>query len=125
MKNAWNGAMLMRTIVPLFVIATALIAGCSGGGSSGGGTTTVAAPTGTVTGQVASAANNAPVAGATVSTTAGTTTSAADGSFTVTAGAGERTVVHVEATGFAEAFPVARVTAGQTTGLGIRLLPTV
>lgn len=43
--------MRLKTIVSLFVIATALIAGCSGGGSGGGGTTTVAAPTGTVTGQ--------------------------------------------------------------------------
>ena len=124
MKNSWTAVMRMRTIVSSFVVATALIAGCSGGGSSGGGTTTVAAPTGTVTGQVASAASNVPVAGATVSTTAGTTTSAADGSFTVPALAGDRSVVHVEASGFAEAFPVGRVTAGQTTSLGVRLLPT-
>ncbi len=123
MKKAWVAVMRMRTIVSAFVLGTALIAGCSGG-SSGGGTTPVAAPTGTVSGQVASAVNNAPVAGATVSTAAGTTTSALDGSFTVVAGTGDRTVVHVEAAGFAEAFPVARVTAGQTTNLGVRLLPT-
>ncbi len=120
MKNAWTAAMHLRAIVSSVVLATALIAGCSGGGSSGGGT---AVPAGTVTGQVASSVNNAPVAGATVSTAAGTTTSAADGSFTVAADAGNRTVVHVEATGFAEAFPIARVTAGQTTNLGVRLLP--
>lgn len=123
MKKAWDAVMHVRTIVSAFVLGTALIAGCSGGGSSGGGTT-VAAPTGTVTGQVASATNNAPVADATVSTAAGTTTSALDGSFTVAAGTGDRTVVHVEAAGFAEAFPVARVTAGQTTNLGVRLVPT-
>jgi hypothetical protein len=123
MKKDWDIVMHVRTIVSAVVLATALIAGCSGGGSSGGGTP-VAAPTGTVNGQVASATNNTPVAGATVSTTAGTTTSAADGSFTVAAGTGDRTVVHVEAAGFAEAFPVARVTAGQTTNLGVRLLPT-
>ena len=124
MKKAWDTVMRLKNIVSSCVVAAALIAGCSGGGSSGGGTTTVAVPTGTVTGQVASAANNAPVAGATVSTTAGTTTSTADGSFTVPAGTGDRTVVHVEATGFAEAFPVAHVTAGQTTNLGVRLLST-
>lgn len=123
MKNTWDTVMRLRTILSAFVLTTALVAGCSGGGSNGGGTTTVAAPTGTVTGQVASATNNAPVAGATVSTTAGTTTSAADGSFTVAASVGDRTVVHVEAADFAEAFPVARVTAGQTTNLGVRLLP--
>jgi hypothetical protein len=124
MKSSWTAVMRMRMMVSSFVIATALLAGCSGGGSGGGGTTTVAAPTGTVSGQVASAANNTPVAGATVSTTAGTTTSGSDGRFTVAAGVGDRTVVHVEAKDFAEAFPVARVTTGQTTNLGVRLLPT-
>lgn len=121
MKKAWGGVGLAGLML---VAAIGLIAGCSGGGSSGEGTTAVGAATGTVTGQVASAVNSAPVAGATVSTQAGTTTSAADGSFTVAAGTGDRMVVHVEATGFAEAFPVARVTAGQTTNLGVRLLPT-
>ncbi len=122
MKKAWDIVMRMRTIVSAFVLGTALIAGCSGGGSSGGGTT-VAAPTGTVTGQVASAVNNAPVAGATVSTTAGTTTSGLDGSFTVPAPANNRAVVHVEANGFAETFPVTRVVSGQTTTIGVKLLP--
>jgi hypothetical protein len=100
-----------------------LIAGCSSGGSSDGGTTAVGAAAGTVTGQVVSATGNTPVAGATVSTTAGTTTSAADGSFTVLAPANDRAVVHVEATGFAEAFPVTRVVSGKTTTIGVKLLP--
>ena len=124
MKIFWSSTKGSRMVGLSLVLVTALLAGCSGGSDSGGGTTTVVSPTGTVTGQVASAANNAPVAGATVSTTAGTTTSAADGSFTVTAAVGDRAVVHVEATGFAEAFPVARVTDGQTTSLRVRLLPT-
>ncbi len=102
--------------------STVLIVGCGGGDSGGGGGTSAATQNGTVTGQVTSAANNAAVAGATVSTGAGSTTSAPDGSFTVAAGAGERTVVHVDAIGFAEAFPVSRVVAGQTTNLGVRLL---
>ncbi|MDT3779252.1 FG-GAP-like repeat-containing protein [Nitrospira sp. MA-1] len=80
--------------------------------------------TGTVSGQVTSSANGEVVAGAIIRTTAGNTTSAADGRFTVAAGIGERIVVHVEATGFAEAFPVVRVSAGQMTNLGVRLLPT-
>jgi hypothetical protein len=42
----------------------------------------------------------------------------------VSAAVGDRTVVHVEAEGFAEAFPVARVTTGQATPLGVRLLAT-
>jgi hypothetical protein len=95
---------------------------CSG--NDGGTPSTTVPPTGTVSGQVVSAANGSAVAGASVTTTAGSTTSAANGSFTVAAAVGDRAVVHVEATGFAEAFPVARVTAGRTTNLGVRLVPT-
>ncbi|MGE3978586.1 MAG: putative Ig domain-containing protein [Nitrospira sp.] len=80
-------------------------------------------PRGTVTGQVVSSANNAPVSGATVKTDLGTTTTAADGKFNVSAPVGDRTLVRVEATGFAEAFPIARVTSGQTTNLGVKLVP--
>jgi len=102
----------------------ALAVGCSGGGESGGGTPAPAAPAaGAVTGQVVSLANSAPVSGATVETDTGTATTAADGKFNVPAPAGDRTIVHVEANGFAEAFPVARVLAGQTTNLGIKLVP--
>ena len=100
-----------------------VIGGCSSGGNSDGSTLPSTAQAGTVSGQVVSAVTNAPVAGATVSTTAGTTTSAADGSFTVPAPASDRSVVHIEANGFAEAFPVARVTSGQSTTLGVKMLP--
>jgi hypothetical protein len=58
------------------------LAGCGSGGIS---SSSGIAQTGTVIGQVVSAANAA-VAGATVSTTVGTTTTAADVSFTVPAG---------------------------------------
>ena len=43
MKNSWTAVMRLRTIVSSFVIATALIAGCSSGGDSGGGDTPPAA----------------------------------------------------------------------------------
>lgn len=99
------------------------LGGCGSGGS-GGVSPTATAQTGAVAGQVVSAANNTPVAGATVRTSAGATTSAADGTFTVPAPVGDRSVVDVEANGFAEAFPVARVTIGQTTSLGVKLLTT-
>ncbi|MEC4889179.1 MAG: Ig domain-containing protein [Nitrospira sp.] len=58
-----------------------------------------------------------------MSTTAGSTASGADGSFTVPAPVNDRAVIHVEASGFAEAFPVARVVSGQTTTVGVKLLP--
>lgn len=98
-----------------------VLGGCSGGGSDAPVAT---AQVGTVSGQVVSAdPGNAPVAGAKVSTSAGMATSGNDGSFTVSAPANDRAVVHVEANGFAEASPVTRVISGQTTTIGVKLLP--
>ena len=101
-------------------LIVAVVTGC-------GDTQTATTPnTGTVTGQVISSVTNTPVSGATVRTdaaTAGTATTGADGKFSVTAPVGDRTIVRVEATGFAEAFPIARVIAGQTTNLGVKLVP--
>ena len=76
-----------------------------------------------VTGQVVSLTNNAPVSGATVKTDKGTTTTAADGKFNVPAPVGDRTTIHVVANGFADALPVVRVTSGQTSNLGVKLIP--
>jgi hypothetical protein len=98
-------------------ITLAFVAGC------GEGNSVTEAPKGTVVGQVVSLANNAPVNGATVKTDSDTATTAADGKFSVTAPVGDRTIVRVAATGFAEAFPVARVTTGQATNLGVKLVP--
>lgn len=108
-----NAAMLSVTL--------ALAGGC-GDNNSVSETPPDTSP-GTVVGQVVSFATSAPVSGATVKTTSSTTTTAADGKFSVSAPAGNRTLVRVEATGFAEAFPVARVTSGQTTNLGVKLVP--
>ena len=112
-----------RLVVGVLIQSLLWLGGCGAGG--GGGTVSLpAAQTGMVTGQVVSASNNGAVAGATVSTTAGSTISASDGSFTVAAPVGDRSVVHVEANGYAEAFPVARVVVGETTTLGVKLLTT-
>ncbi len=100
-----------------------VVSGCGSGGSDGGAGPSVSPASGTVTGKVVSLANNAPVSGAAVKTETGATTTAADGKFTVLAPVGDRTVVRVEASGFAEAFPVARVTSGQTANLGVKLVP--
>ncbi|MDP1947861.1 MAG: putative Ig domain-containing protein [Nitrospirota bacterium] len=101
------------------------VGGCGSGGS-GGGSSPVASQTGSVSGQVTTLVSGVatPVAGATVSTSVGSTTSGGDGRFAVPAPVGDRAVIHVEAAGYAEAFPVVRVTTGQTTGLGVRLLAT-
>ena len=96
------------------------LAGCGDAENSGA---PVVQPVGTVTGQVVSLADNTPVSGATVKTDSGTTTSATDGKFSISAPTGDRTVVRVEASGYAEAFPVARVLSGQTTTLGVKLVP--
>ncbi len=110
-----------RFMVLAFGLVGLLAAGGCGSSESGSGASVAA---GTVTGQVVSAdSGNAPVAGAKVSTSAGTTTSANDGSFTVPALANDRAVVHVEANGFAETSPVTRVVSGQTTTIGVKLLP--
>ncbi len=116
--RAGNRLMQFMCALPLLCV----LAAC--GEDGGGGAPPATVQTGTVSGQVVSAANGSAVAGATVSTTAGSATSAANGSFTIAAAVGDRAVVHVEATGFAEAFPVARVTEGQPTSLRVRLLPT-
>lgn len=100
-----------------------LVAGCGGGGSDSGTPAPVAQATGTISGEIVSLANNTPVSGAAVKTETGTTTTAANGKFTISAPTGDRTVVRVEAGGFAEAFPVARVLSGQTTTLGVKLVP--
>ena len=116
--RAGNRLMQLMCMLPLLCV----LAACGDGG--GGGAPSATVQTGTVSGQVVSEKTGSAVAGATVSTTAGSTTSAANGSFTVAAPVGDRAVVHVEATGFAEALPVARVIPGQTTNLRVRLLPT-
>ncbi|MFO0699417.1 MAG: carboxypeptidase regulatory-like domain-containing protein [Nitrospira sp.] len=94
-------------------VVLVLVAGCSGGNSESGTPAPVAVTTGTVTGQVVSLANNAPVSGAAVKTETGTTTTTADGKFSISAPAGDRTVVRVEGSGFAEAFPVVRILTGR------------
>ncbi|HWV45561.1 MAG TPA: putative Ig domain-containing protein, partial [Nitrospira sp.] len=126
MGDLWLRRRQGRTVVSAVVLSVMLVvvAGC-GGGDSGGGTPAPGTPTaGTVVGQVSSLANGAPVSGATVKTDAGTTTTAADGKFSVPAPAGDRTLLHVEANGFAEAFPVTQVRSGQSTNLGVKLVPT-
>lgn len=118
MLSNWKQRLVVGMLIQFMVWLTACGAGSPGSASSG------TAQVGTVTGQVVSASTNTAVAGATVSTTAGSATSASDGSFSVAAPAGDRSVLHVEANGFAEAFPVARVAVNQTTTLGVKLLPT-
>lgn len=119
MKLRGNGAIGSGGMIVAGLLL--VLAGCSGGG---GDAPVATAQVGTVTGQVVSAElGNAPVAGANVSTSVGAATSGNDGSFTVQAPADDRAVIHVEKAGFAEAFPVTRVTSGQTTTLGVKLLP--
>jgi hypothetical protein len=80
-------------------VTLALVARC--GDSNSVSETPPGTSPGTVVGQVVSFATSAPVSGATVKTTSSTTTTASDGKFSVSAPAGDRTLVRVEATGFA------------------------
>jgi len=114
---------LLNRILGFFLIL-GLVSGCAKDRFGGGTPAPALSAAGTVMGQVVSLADSLPISGATVKTEIGTTTTAVDGKFSVPAPAGDRTIVHVEANGFAEAFPVARVTSGQTTNLGVKLVPT-
>lgn len=114
-------SVLARTVLTVCLLFS--LSACGSGGNGGGDATSSGVATGTITGQVISTANNVPVAGATVTTSAGTTTTSNTGDFTVPAPANDRTVVRVVANGFAEAFPVTRVVAGQSTTIGVKLLP--
>ncbi|MDF0667870.1 MAG: putative Ig domain-containing protein [Nitrospira sp.] len=107
-----------------FFLMLGLVSGCGGDRLVGVIPVPASSPTGTVKGQVVSLAHGSPVSGATVKTKVGTTTTAVDGRFSVPAPPGDRTIVHVEANGFAEAFPVARVISRQATNLGVKLVPT-
>ena len=127
MKFTRTGKRLMLLVWGLPLLLA--IAACSSGGE-GASTPAPGAPpaagvqTGTVSGRVASAGTGAGIAGATVSVGSATATTVADGSYILTADAGERVMMHVEATGFAENFRIARIAAGQTTQLGgAQLLP--
>jgi len=108
------------SIAVLAVLCLRLV-GCSG--ADGPTVDPVTSSTGSITGQVVTGANNAPVVGATVRTSVATTTTGSDGKFGVQASAGDRIVVQIEADGYASGFPVARVRTGQTTSLGVKLLP--
>lgn len=106
-----------------FFLILGLVSGCASDRLGGG--TPVPAPStaGTLMGQVVSLAHGSPVSGATVKTEVGTTTTAGDGKFSVPAPPGDRTIVRVEANGFAETFSVARVISRQATNIGVKLVP--
>lgn len=114
------GSRLMRFMCALPLLLA--LAACSSGGDEA--SPPAGAQAGTVSGRVASAGTGAGIAGATVSVGSATAATAADGRYTLTANAGERVVIHVEAIGFAENFRIARIDPGQTTQLGgTQLLP--
>lgn len=123
MNRFWGKAKYCQVIVNAGVLIAMLgiVAGCGDSGSGGG--TTDSTPSGTVVGQVVSSITSAPVSGAAVKTSSGAAMSGSDGKFTIASPVAERSVIQVEANGFATAFSVARVTSGQTTNIGIRLIP--
>ncbi len=121
--HASNRLMQFVYALPLLWV----IAACSPDGASTpapGAPPPAGVQTGTVSGRVASAGTGAAIVGATVSVGSVTATTLADGTYTLTGDAGERVVMHIEATGFAENFRIVRIEAGQTIQLGgAQLLP--
>ena len=125
MHRFWAGGKHSPTVGRIAILSAILsvVPGCGADNSGGGVQAPLTQASGTVTGLVVSSANNAPVSGATVRTDSSATTTATDGTFNVLAPAGDRTIVRVEANGFADALPIAHVTEGQISTLGIRLVP--
>lgn len=112
----------------LCALAGAVLAGCFGGDGDGdddssGTTPTPPAVLGTVSGRVQSAADGSAVAGATVDVAGVRATTAADGSFTLQAPVGARSVARVEAPGFAPTVRITAVQEGQASALTAQLLP--
>ena len=93
--------------------------GCGGDRSD----TTPPVETGQVSGKVISATTGVPIPNARLRVGEVRATSDADGKYTLNPDAGERILVHVEATGFAETFQITRVTPGETAVLDLQLLP--
>ncbi|GKS65433.1 hypothetical protein YTPLAS72_27370 [Nitrospira sp.] len=77
---------------------------------------------GTLTGRVIASDGTGGIPNATVAVGSARTSSGSDGSYTLSVPPADRTVVRVEASGFAENLRLARVTAGQTTPLTIQLV---
>jgi len=115
----------------LCALAGVVLAGCFGGdgGSSdddSSGTSPAPNPPavlGTVQGRVQSAADGSAVAGATVDVAGVRATTADDGSFTLQAPVGARSVARVEAPGFAPTVRITAVQEGQASALTAQLLP--
>lgn len=79
-------------------------------------------PNGTITGRVIASDGSGGIANATIEMGAARTSSGTDGSYTLSVPAADRTVVRVDADGFAENFRVTRVQASQSTSLTVQLL---
>lgn len=77
---------------------------------------------GTLTGRVIASDGSGGIANATIEVGAARASSGADGSYTFSVPAADRTVVRVEADGFAENVRVTRVQIGQSTSLTVQLL---
>lgn len=77
---------------------------------------------GSITGRVIASDGSGGVPNAVIEVGAVQTTSGADGSYTLSVPAGDRTVVRADASGFAEGVRIARVTAGQSTPLTLQLV---
>jgi hypothetical protein len=95
---------------------------CGGGG---GGESPPDGPptTGSVSGQVVSAATGAPMAGVTVSSGSATATTGSDGKFTLAAVTPGAAVLSFSATDHARSFANATVVAGASAAAGARLTP--
>jgi hypothetical protein len=112
----------LRWIQLPMVLFFAVLTACSGEDA-----TPVAPPpppssNGTITGRVIASDGTGAIPNAAIEVGTVRTTSGTDGSYTLSVSAVDRTVVRADASGFAESFRIARVTAGQSTPLTIQLV---
>lgn len=110
----------LRWIQLPMVLFFAVLTACSGEDA----TPVVPPPSsnGTITGRVIASDGSGGVPNTAIAVGTVQTTSGTDGSYTLSVPAADRTVVRANASGFAESFRIARVTAGQSTPLTIQLV---
>ena len=117
-----------RLLAGLTLTSLFALSACGGGGGTEATPATppsvvVPPPVGTISGLVLSSDTSSPIANATVTVGALSTKTAADGSFSIAkVPPADRTVIKLEANGFADGLAVVTVTANQTSRASARLV---
>lgn len=112
----------LRWIQLPMVLFFAVLTACSGDETPPVASPPPSSSNGSITGRVIASDGSGGVPNAVIEVGTVRATSGADGNYTLSVPAVDRTVVRADASGFAESFRIARVTAGQSTPLTIQLV---